>query len=701
MTTSTAAGPAGTQSKTDEEIRAQVAQYYGSFLEGSDSLHTDACCCSDAPPPKYVLDALKLIEPEILAHFYGCGSPIPPALEGATVLDLGCGTGRDVYIASKLVGQEGRVIGVDMTPAQLEFARRYETAQMERFGYERSNVEFVESYIEDMAAIPSESVDVVISNCVVNLSPFKEQLFREVFRVLKPGGELFFSDIFSDRRVPEGFYDDPVLRGECLSGAMYIEDFRRMLAANGVAAFYDVAVDEVHIGDLRIATKLGCIGFYSHTIRAVKGLELEPVEEDYGQTATYLGTMPENKRYFDLSSEVRLVKGKPTAVSGNMARLLQGSRYAQHFKVTPAGQHRGAFDAAQANEALRLAQGKERVGLAELERACEQLGIEPFAQRVHDAGFLRSKGLETMQVNITYACNLACSHCYLQCGPANTEMMSRETMEAVLAAFTAGGYQVMDITGGSPEMNPEAEWFIGEACKIAQQVIVRSNLAILQKPEYAHFMEVFARNKVKLVTSLPYFTELGCDNQRGGGVFRKVMDSLHQLNELGYGRCPELQIDLVYNVDGPFLPPDQRELQELYKYELQQAEGVDFDGMYAFNNYCLGRFANQMKAQHKFEYYLKLLADNYNGAVVASMMCRSQVNVDYDGGLYDCEVNHVLGLPITGEDGRALNVRDIAEAPLPVRSIRTSPICYSCAAGCGSSCGGSLLEKQLKEAAAF
>ncbi|MGN0038818.1 MAG: arsenosugar biosynthesis radical SAM (seleno)protein ArsS [Coriobacteriales bacterium] len=689
------------QTKTDEEIRAQVAQYYGSFLEGSDSLHTDACCCSETPPPKYVLDALALIEPEILERFYGCGSPIPPALEGATVLDLGCGTGRDVYIASKLVGQEGRVIGVDMTPQQLAFARKHEAAQMERFGYERSNVEFVESYIEDMAAIPSESVDVVISNCVVNLSSFKEQLFKEVFRVLKPGGELFFSDIFSDRRVPEGFYDDPVLRGECLSGAMYIGDFKRILADNGVAVFYDVECDEVHIGDLRIATKLGCIGFYSHTVRAVKGLDLEPVEEDYGQTATYLGTMPENKRYFDLSSEVRLVKGKPVAVSGNVARLLQGSRYAPHFKVTPAGQHRGPYSFEQANEALRLAQGRERLGLQELQQACQELGIEPFEQRVHDKGFLRSKELQTMQVNITYACNLACSHCYLQCGPANKEMMTRQTMEDVLRAFKAGGYEVMDITGGSPEMNPHAEWFIGEACKIAQEVIVRSNLAILHMPEYAHFMEVYARNKVKLVSSLPYFTELGCDNQRGGGVFRRVMESLHQLNELGYGRQPELQIDLVYNVDGPFLPPDQRQLEELYKYELQQAEQVDFNGMYAFNNYCLGRFANQMKAQHKFDYYLKLLADNYNGAVVASMMCRSMVNVDYDGGLYDCEVNHVLGLPILGEDGQPLTVSDIVERPLPVRAIRTSPICYSCAAGCGSSCGGSLLEKQLREQAAF
>lgn len=686
--------------KTDEEIRAQVANYYGSFLSESDDLRTDACCCSDAPPPKYVIDALRDIEEDILDHFYGCGSPIPPALEGATVLDLGCGTGRDVYICSKLVGESGKVIGVDMTKSQLDFARKYEQAQMERFGYSKSNVEFVECFIEDMASIPSESVDVVISNCVVNLSPFKEQLFKEVFRVLKPGGELYFSDIFSDRRVPEGFYDDPVLRGECLSGAMYIEDFRTMLAENGIKTFYDVQVDEVHIGDLRIATKLGCITFYSRTIRAIKCDGLEPKEENYGQTATYLGTMPENKRYFDLSEQVRMIKGKPVAISGNMATMLQKSRYAKHFEITEAKQHRGAYDFEAANEALRLMSEKDVLTRQDIEAACERLEIESFDQRVHDKGFLQSTTLETMQVNVTYQCNLQCTHCYLQCGPKRTECMSKETMEQILAAFKTGGYKIMDITGGSPEMNPNLEWFIQEATKIAEEVIVRSNLVILQLPKYAHFKQVYVDNKVKLVSSLPYFTELGCDNQRGSGVFRKVMDNLHELNEMGYGRQDDLQIDLVYNVDGPFLPPDQRELEDLYKYELQQAEHVDFNGMYAFNNYCLGRFANRMKEQQKFDYYLKLLSDNYNGAVVASMMCRSQVNVDWDGGLYDCEVNHVLELPLCAEDGKKLTIADIVDEPLQTRAIRTSPICYSCAAGCGSSCGGSLLEKQLQEAAA-
>lgn len=677
--------------KSDEEIRAMVSDYYGS-IAGTDALRTNACTCATDAPPRYVIDVLKDIDEDILAHFYGCGSPIPPALEGCTVLDLGCGTGRDVYICAKLVGPSGHVIGVDMTKSQLDFAREHEAGQIERLGLSESNVEFVESYIEDMASVPDESVDVVISNCVVNLSPFKEQLFREIFRVLKPGGELYFSDIFSDRRVPEHFYDDPILRGECLSGAMYIEDFRRMLADNGVNAFYDVVTSQLEVGDFRIETKLGCIGFFSHTVRAIKTPDLEDREENYQQVATYLGTMPENPRYFDLSEEVRLIKGRPVAISGNMARMLLASRYAKHFKITPQRGHVGPYEFEAANEALRLMRGKEQLGLAELERSCEELGIKPFDECIHDKDLLTTATLSTMQVNVGYACNLACNHCYLNCGPKRTETMSKETMQACLDAFRAGGYRTLDITGGSPEMNPNLEWFIEEGSKVADEVLVRSNLCILDDPEYAHFKDVYVKNKVKLITSLPYFNEAGTDEQRGAGSFDRIMKVLRELNEMGYAREDDLRIDLVYNVDGPFLPPDQADLEDFYRYELEQAEHVQFNGLYAFNNYNLGRFADKLKYNQKFEYYLKLLADNYNGAVVARIMCRTQINVDYDGGLYDCEVNHVLGLPAEG----GLNVRDIVDAPLGKRRIATNPICYSCAAGCGSSCGGSLLEKYAK-----
>lgn len=292
----------------------------------------------------------------------------------------------------------------------------------------------------------------------------------------------------------------------------------------------------------------------------------------------------------------------------------------------------------------------------------------------------------------------------------------------------------MDITGGSPEMNPHFEWFLGEAAKIADEVIVRSNVAILDMPEYARFAKRYAELGIHVVTSLPYFNEKGCDLQRGRNVFDRIIAMIRVLNDLGYGRDPRLKLDIAYNVSGPFLPPDQRELEEYYAYELEREQGIVFDNLYAFNNYALGRFAHYLKREGKFEYYLDLLADNYNGAVVARMMCRSQVNVDWDGTLYDCEVNHVLGLPITEAaceaaaereqaarreqdaatngsseldaaaglpvdgwahpcESRALTVADIVCTPLPRRRIATNPICYSCAAGCGSSCGGSLMEK--------
>ena len=679
-------------SQTD--IRGQIREYYGSVLSTSDDLRTNACCCATEAPPKYVLDVLRQIDDEILDRFYGCGSPIPPALEGATVLDLGCGTGRDVFIAAKLAGPQGRVIGVDMTPSQIAFAREHAPAQLERLGIPQGNVEFIEGFIEDMPQIADASIDVVISNCVINLSPFKEQLFAEVARVLKPGGELYFSDVFSDRRVPAELRDDPVLSGECIAGAMYLPDFRKMLREAGIGAFLVVDEHEMEVGDFAISTKLGCIGFKSCTIRAIKCDGLEDGEENCLQRATYLGTMPENPRYFDLSAEARLIKGRPVAVSSNMARMLEMSRYGRHFEITPARGHVGPFSFERANEALRLQTRRHPIALDELESACERLRIEPFAERVHDKGLLRSGRLSTMQLNLGYRCNLACSHCFLECGPARTEVMERKTMEEALAAFAAGGFATLDITGGAPEMNPELPWLIEQASAIAGKVIVRSNLCILGLPEYAHLAEVYRANRVKIVASLPYYEEEGCDGQRGSGTFRATIEQLRRLNGMGYGVDPELEVDLVYNVDGPFLAPDQAELEEFYRYELERTEDVRFNGLYALGNYALGRFATRLATQGKLDYYLGLLADNYNAAVVARIMCRTQVDVDWDGMLYDCEANHVLGLPIMDESGtQPLHVRDIVDRPLGERGIQTSPICYSCSAGAGSSCGGSLLEK--------
>ncbi len=731
-------------------VHEQIQQYYGNILEGSDDLKTNACCCTEEAPPHYVIDVMDSIADEIMDRFYGCGSPIPPALEGCTVIDLGCGVGRDVYILSKLVGSGGHVIGIDMTQSQLDVAKSYQKEQAERFGSKESNVEFKCGYIEDLAAlgIEDDSVDLVVSNCVINLTPFKEQVFSEIHRVLKPGGELYFSDVFCDRRIPQELRDDPVLRGECLGGAMYLEDFRRMMARCGWLSYLYTSVDDIHVNDLALETKLGFMSFTSRTVRAIKAEGYEDREENYGQTACYKGTIPEVPRYFDLSDEIRLIKGRKYAISGNMAQMLEASRYGKHFDITPRGAHRGLFNYARAQEAVaaRREGSKQAVDLEYLGDALARIGQPTFADRVNAPSVLTAPGkLTTMQINITYACNLACHHCYLECSPRNTEAMTRENLQACLDAFTAGGFKVMDITGGSPEMHPDFGWFLEEAAArvhaVDGKLIVRSNLTVLDQLEYEHFIEDYARVGAQITASLPYYSPETANAQRGSNVFERTVKVIRKLNERGYGitditanqndsedahepRPHQLQLDLVYNVSGPFLPPPQDMLADLYHDELTQREGISFNDLFAFNNYPLGRFANDLLDANLFDTYLKLLADNFNALAVQRMMCRDQVNVDVDGRLYDCEVNHVLGLAIqlpadydgeasnatadTGDDcapgcyhdirdyvglTRDAHIGDLIHGSLPARSIRTHPVCYSCAAGFGSSCGGSLVHE--------
>ena len=318
----------------ESSVIEKVKDYYGKQLQGNEDLVSGACCCTEKPPAE-IREILPLIADEIMSKFYGCGSPLPPLLSGMTVLDLGCGTGRDVYIASKLAGESGCVTGVDMTTEQIEVARKYQEEQRGRFGFKSSNVKFLQGYIEDLKSLGIEdnSVDVVISNCVINLSPAKEQVFREIYRVLKPGGELFFSDVFSDRRIPEALAADPVLRGECLSGVLYTEDFRRIMAASGWADFRYTSVRALDMGGEGIEEKLGFAAFSSRTVRAFKLADLEDICEDYGQVAYYDGSIPGHPHYFDLDDHHRFFTGKPMLVCGNTASMLSNTRYGKAFKV--------------------------------------------------------------------------------------------------------------------------------------------------------------------------------------------------------------------------------------------------------------------------------------------------------------------------------------------------------------------------------
>ena len=337
-------------------INDSVKNYYSEVLKSKDDLKTSACCPIDAMP-KHLIPLLRNVHNEIQQKFYGCGSPIPHALAGKTVLDLGCGTGRDVYLLSQLVGESGQVIGVDMTAQQLDVAEQYQEHHREKFGFDKSNIRFVQSYIEDLktAGIEDNSVDVVVSNCVINLSPNKEQVFKEIFRVLKPGGELYFSDVFSNRRIPKDLQKDDVLLGECLGGAMYTEDFRRLLQQQGILDFRAVSKGLIELHDEAIIKQAGMIEFYAMTVRAFK-CEFEDICENYGHVAFYKGTIDNSPHSFLLDDHHLFKTGLPVPVCGNTAKMLSETRYKEHFDVIgDFSQHYGIFDCSDESSAADIA----------------------------------------------------------------------------------------------------------------------------------------------------------------------------------------------------------------------------------------------------------------------------------------------------------------------------------------------------------
>lgn len=310
-----------------------VKSYYGQVLSSTKDLKTSACCVAESLPPA-VAAIVAQVHDEVRSRFYGCGVIAPTALEGKTVLDLGCGTGRDVFVLSKLVGERGRVIGVDMTEEQLEVGRRHLDYHAKAFGFAKSNVTFVHGYIEDLASvdIADESVDVIVSNCVINLSPAKDRVFREAMRVLKRGGELHFSDVFVDRRLPKAAAEDPVLLGECLGGAMYTEDFRRLMLSAGCPDPRVLSSAPIALTDPDVVRKVGYATFTSRTVRVFK-VDLEDRCEDYGQVAVYRGTLPGEPHAYRLDDHHLFEAHRPMLVCSNTAHMLSQTRLAPHFEV--------------------------------------------------------------------------------------------------------------------------------------------------------------------------------------------------------------------------------------------------------------------------------------------------------------------------------------------------------------------------------
>lgn len=324
-------------------MRDEVKEYYGHQLQSSADLKTSACCDA-AAMPSWLKPLLANVHHEVSARYYGCGLVAPLALEGCRILDLGSGSGRDCYVLAQLTGPDGSVLGVDMTEEQLAVAERHRAWHAEKFGFD--NVRFQLGYIEELDALGLQdaSFDVIVSNCVVNLTPNKDRVLEHIHRLLKPGGEFYFSDIYADHRVPSALRNDPLLYGECLGGALYWNDF---LTLAGNAGFADPRLVEdrpIELTDTAIAQKVGALRFYSATYRLFKLEELEPDCEDYGQAVVYRGTLPLARDMFRLDRHHLIETGKVFPVCGNTWRMLHDSRFAQHFDfIGDFSRHYGIF----------------------------------------------------------------------------------------------------------------------------------------------------------------------------------------------------------------------------------------------------------------------------------------------------------------------------------------------------------------------
>ncbi len=321
-----------------------VQDYYGRQLQSTSDLKTSACCDISAVP-EWLKPLLSRIHPDVLSRYYGCGLVCPPLLQGCRVLDLGCGSGRDVYALAQLVGPTGSVVGVDMTDEQLAIAEKYRAHHAGVFGYD--NIKFLQGYIERLEDLDLKpgSFDVIVSNCVVNLSPDKDAVMRGVHRLLKPGGEFFFSDVYADRRVPAAVRNDPVLYGECLGGALYWNDFLRLSHQHGFADPRLTTDRPLEITDPALAVRAGNLRFYSATYRLFKIAELETACEDYGQAVIYKGTIAEHPDRFGLDKHHDIQTGKVFPVCGNTWRMLQDTRFAPHFEfIGDFNRHYGIFE---------------------------------------------------------------------------------------------------------------------------------------------------------------------------------------------------------------------------------------------------------------------------------------------------------------------------------------------------------------------
>jgi radical SAM/Cys-rich protein len=315
----------------------------------------------------------------------------------------------------------------------------------------------------------------------------------------------------------------------------------------------------------------------------------------------------------------------------------------------------------------------------------------PLLEKISFPAIHRGK-LDTLQINVGYRCNQQCFHCHVNAGPNRTEEMSGEVADVVLAFVKRRGIRTLDITGGAPELNAHFRRMVSQARALGVQVMDRCNLTILEEPGQEDLADFLAANKVEIVASMPCYLQDNVERQRGKGVFDGSIRGLQALNALGYGRDPELVLNLVHNPQGPSLPPAQIALEADYKRVLGKQYGIVFDKLYVLANMPIQRFGSMLVTKGEFDGYLQLLQDAHLDANLDTVMCRNLLSVDWRGYVYDCDFNQMLDLPIPARERRHTHLSELIAADIEGNPIRVAGHCYGCTAGQGSSCGGALKE---------
>jgi radical SAM/Cys-rich protein len=539
----------------------------------------EALCCPTSYNNKY----LKIIPEEIIEKDYGCGDPSKYILEGETVLDLGSGGGKLVYIIAQVVGRNGKVIGIDMNSDMLALARKYENEVANKLGYK--NFEFKRGRIQNLkldlekldnfirenpvkdiddylalefkikelekheTMIGDDNIDVVVSNCVLNLvrDEEKKALFKEIYRVLKKDGRAVISDIVSDKDIPKYMKEDPELWSGCISGAMREDLF---IQAFKEAGFKDVDIINKDENPWRV---IDGINFYSRTVSAYKGEK----------------------------------------------------RVKYHSCC-----------------------GTENILLS-------------FEERIKRSGFtIKKDNIEIVQINVGGLCNQACNHCHILASPNDNRIMGKDVMERIFSLIENSGVKVIDITGGAPELNPYIEFLIKSAKRVVSKIIFRTNLTALMERDW--LVNILKDKKISLYASLPSLEKEELDSQRGNGTFQRSIHMLKKLNESGFGK--EYELNIVHNPVKVELPNE--DIGSIYEKTLKNAFGINFNRLISITNAPIGKFAKFLESKGQLETYKTLLNLNFNSCNLTKLMCRNLLNIGYDGSIYDCDFNNALGLNI-------------------------------------------------------